>query len=129
MAYLKPFPTTKEEIKRAKISDGQSVDVTVPASTTLAAYEWTEIDGFFGVTLEPAKTAAGETKLIALQIEQAEYETSQITTSATFNKGDKLYFSKSTKKFTATDTDRLVGVVTQAKDANNVIHFILGPQA
>lgn len=130
MAYKgQPVPSTVQQIPRVKISDGKSVAVTVPASTEVKAQTFVLLDGFFGVAMDSVKTGAGETAEIALSIEQAEYETDQITTADTFNKGGLLYFKESTKKFTATaEGNRLVGRVTTKKDANNVITFILLPQ-
>lgn len=124
-----PVPVTAHQLGRAKISDGKSVTVTVPQNTTVAAGEWALLDGFLGVAMQGAVTGAGETKTIVLNIEQAEYETDQISTSQTFAVGTAIYWNASTKKFTETETDnRLAGRVTNAKDANNVIWFLLGPQ-
>ncbi|PZM62234.1 DUF2190 family protein [Paenibacillus dendritiformis] len=125
-----PVPVTVHELSRSKVSDGKSVTVTVPENTTVTAGEWALLDGFFGLAMQSATTAAGETKDIVLTIEQAEYETDQISTSQAFAKGTPLYWNATTKKFTETETDnRLVGRVTNGKDANNVIWFLLGPQA
>lgn len=134
MAYTgQPVPSTVNPILRAKVSDGKSVRVTVPEKTTVTAQTFVLLDGFFGVAMDTVTTAAGETVEIALSIEQAEYETDQITTADTFKKGDLVYYKASTKKLT-TDPgtteapNRLVGRVTSEKDANNVIWFILLPQ-
>ncbi|MDU5945454.1 MAG: DUF2190 family protein [Paenibacillus macerans] len=125
-----PVPVTVHGLARAKVSDGKSVPVTVPENTTVTAGEWVLLDGFFGQAMQSAKTGAGETKEIVLTIEQAEYETDQISTSQAFAKGTALYWNATTKKFTETETDnRPVGRVTSGKDANNVIWFLLGPQA
>lgn len=131
MAYKgQPVPSTVQQISRAKISDGKSVVVTVPENTEIAAQSFVLLDGFFGVAMDSVETAAGETAEIALNIEQAEYETNQITVADTYNVGTPLYFKESTKKFTAiAEGNRLVGRVTSKKDANNVISFILLPQA
>lgn len=124
-----PVPVTTHPLTRTKISDGKSVSVTVPENTTVQAGEWVLLDGFFGVAVQSAKTGPGETKDIILTIEQAEYETDQVSTSQAFAKGTPLYWNASTKKFTETETDnRLVGRVTSGKDTNNVIWFALGPQ-
>lgn len=130
MAYKgQPVPTTVQQITRAKISDGKSLVVTVPASTKITAQTFVLLEGFFGVAMESVKTGAGETAEVAISIEQAEYESDQITTGDTYNVGTPLYFKESTKKFTATaEGNRLVGRVTSKKDANNVIQFILLPQ-
>ncbi len=131
MAYKgQPVPSTVQQISRAKISDGKSVVVTVPENTEIAAQSFVLLDGFFGVAMDSVKTAAGETAEIALNIEQAEYETNQIRVVETYNVGTPLYFKESTKKLTAiAEGNRLVGRATSKKDANNVISFILLPQA
>lgn len=124
-----PVPVKVHELARAKISDGKSITVTVPQNTKVNAGDWAQFDGFFGLAMQNAVTETGETKEIVLTIEQAEYETDQISTSQAFAKGAALYWNAATKKFTETETDnRLVGRVTNGKDANNVIWFLLGPQ-
>jgi len=113
-----------------KVSDGRSVRVTVPASTTVEAGKFYLLDGFFGLAVQSVTTGASETAEVILNCEQAEYETSQITAADDFKKGDPVYWDDSTKLLT-TQTgsgNRFVGRVTQAKDANNVIWFVLGPQ-
>ena len=117
-----PTPSTILPVRRAKISDGKAV--RVKALKAVQAQNFYLIDGFFGVALKDAE--AGEE--LELQIEQAEYETDNIVTTETFNAGDLIYWNKT--KFTTTATDnRLVGRVTVGKDSNNVIWFILLPQA
>lgn len=130
MAYKgQPISTTVTQIPRAKISDGKSVTVTVPASTEVAAQSLVLLDGFFGIAMESVKTGAGETAEIALTIAQEEYETDQITTADAFKKGDLAYYDKATKLLTTVkSTNQLVGKVTNKKDANNVIQFVLLPQ-
>lgn len=134
MAYTgQPVPSTIKPITRAKISDGKSVVVTVPENTEIAAQTFVLLDGFFGVAMESVKTGAGETAEIAISIEQAEYETDQITAADTYEAGDLVYFKASTKKLTTNAgteqaPNRLVGRVTSGKDENNVISFILLPQ-
>jgi predicted RecA/RadA family phage recombinase len=134
MAYTgQPVPSTVNPILRAKISDGKSVIVTVPEKTKVEAQTFVLLDGFFGIAMETIETGEGETAELALSIEQAEYETDQITTSDTYKVGDLVYFKASTKKLTTNAgteeaPNRLVGRVTSEKDANNVIWFILLPQ-
>lgn len=124
-----PVPMTVHQLSRAKVSDGQSITVTVPPETTIQAGEWTLLDGFFGLAMQSVTTGAGETKDIVLTIEQAEYETDQISTSQAFAKGTAIYWNDTTKKITETATgNRPVGRVSSGKDANNVIWFLLGPQ-
>lgn len=124
-----PVPSTLHQLGRAKVSDGNSIVVSLPQNTVIKAGEFVLLDGFFGAALANVSTGAGETADLVLAIEQAEYETDQISTSQGFAKGTVIYWSASTKKLTETATDnRLVGRVTAAKDANNVIGFLLGPQ-
>lgn len=119
-----------------KISDGKSVKVTVPENTTIEPGKFYLLDGFFGMAVRGVTTGVGETAEVVLNIEQGEYETSQITTTDAFNKGDKVYWNDTTKLLTTQPNNdasgnpqnRPVGRVTQAKDANNVIWFLLGPQ-
>lgn len=135
MAYQgQPVPSTTYNAYRAKVSDGKSVKVKVPEKTVIEAQKFYELDGFFGAAFHSVTTEEGETSEVSLNIEQAEYETDQIMTTKAFNPGDLIYFKDG--KFTP-DADsggaeptpnRLVGRVTQGKDQNNVIWFILGPQ-
>lgn len=122
MAYKgQPVPSTVHDAYRAKVSDGKSVTVT--ATSKVENGKFYEIEGFFGTATHSA--SSGEE--VTLTIEQAEYETDQIETTEEFDVGDLIYFKDG--KFTITATDaRLVGRVTQGKDDNNVIWFILGPQ-
>lgn len=119
-----------------KIGGASSVLVTVPASTTIAQDEFCLLDGFFGKAVQAVTTDAATTADLILDVEQAEYESSQITVADAFNKGDKVYWNEATGLLTTQDNpdangnpqNRVVGRVTLAKDANNVIWFILGPQ-
>lgn len=133
MAYKgQPVPTTVHSVARAKISDGKSVRVTVPENTKIEAQKFYLLDGFFGLAMESVETGPGETAEVTLNIEQAVYETDQITVSQEFKVGTPVYFNETTGKLTETaGTDpgnRLVGRVTAPKDENNVIWFLLGPQ-
>lgn len=130
MAEARAIPTTTHTAYRAKVSDGKSVRVAVPENTTIAGQQFYEMDGFFGPAMQSVKTEAGETSEIILNIEQAEYETDQIQTTKAFKVGDPIYFTagKFTPEAGLEDANRKVGRVTQGKDQNNVIWFILGPQ-
>ena len=132
MAYVgQPVPSTVVNINAAKVSDGKSVRVTVPKNTTIEAGKFYLLDGFLGAAFQSVTTGAEETAEVILNIEQAEYETDQIEidTLQTFDKGTLIYWNAAGKRFTETsDSNRLAGRVTQAKDINNVICFILGPQ-
>ena len=132
MAYVgQPVPSTVVNINAAKVSDGKSVRVTVPANTVIEAGKFYLLDGFLGCAFQSVTTGTGETAEVILNIEQAEYETDQIDidTPQTFAKGTLIYWNGTKGRFTETSAgNRLVGRVTQAKDTNNVICFILGPQ-
>jgi len=130
MAYKgQPVPSSVHNIGYGKISDGKSVKVTVPASTTIEAGKFYLLDGFLGCAMESVTTGAGETAEVVLNIEQVEYETDQINTAEAFAKGTQIYWDATNKRFTETATNnRLAGRVTVGKDANKVIWFILGPQ-
>ncbi len=130
MAYVgQPIPSTVVNINAAKFSDGKSVRVTVPANTTIEAGKFYLLDGFLGCAFQSVTTGAGESAEVILNIEQAEYDTNQIDTTQNFAKGTLIYWDAANNRFTETSTEnRLAGRVTQAKDANNVICFILGPQ-
>lgn len=129
MAYTgQPVPSTVYNAARAKISDGESVRVKVPESTTVEAGKFYLLDGFLGVAMQSVTTKANETAEVILNIEQAEFETDQINTADDFNVGDLVYWNDTNKQFTETATNnRLAGRVTAEKE-NNVIWFILGPQ-
>ncbi|MGG3839657.1 DUF2190 family protein [Paenibacillus thiaminolyticus] len=130
MAYKgQPFPSTTYQSYRAKVSDGKSVRVTVPAKTTIEAQKFYLLDGFFGAATESVTTGTGQTDEVVLNIEQAEYETDQITATQAFAAGTPIYWDAAKSQLTETDTgNRLVGRVTAAKDSKNVIWFLLGPQ-
>jgi predicted RecA/RadA family phage recombinase len=119
-----------------KVSDGLSVKVDVPENTAIEQGKFYLLGGFFGMAMQSVTTEAGETGQVVLDIEQCEYETSQINATDAFNAGDKIYFDATAKVLTTNANldasgnpqNRPVGRVTVAKDANNVIWFILGPQ-
>lgn len=123
-----PVPSTVYNAYRAKVSDGKSVRVPVPEKTTIEAGLFYEINGFFGSAMQSVKTLTGETSEVVLNIEQAEYETDQIEKTKSFKLGTKIYFDKGKFTETKSDTARFAGTVTQGKDANGVIWFILAPQ-
>jgi hypothetical protein len=128
MAYKgQPVPSTTYQKGYFKVSDGKSVEVSVPADSDLKAGQFAYLDGFLGVITRDVKTAANETAKAILIIEVAEYETDQIDDSETFAKGDKVYWDNTNKRFTTDTTGIFAGVVTNAKDTNNVIWFVLWP--
>jgi predicted RecA/RadA family phage recombinase len=122
-----PVPTTVYQQGYFKVSDGKSVRVTVPASSEYKAGELALISGFLGFLTRDVKTGAGETAEAILAIEVAEYETDQIDATKDFDKGDKIYWDASTSKLTTDAKAVFAGVVTAAKDTNNVIWFVLWP--
>lgn len=128
MAYKgQPVPSTTYQKGYFKVSDGKSVEVSVPANSDLKAGQFAYLDGFLGVITRDVKTAANETAKAILIIEVAEYETDQIDDSKTFAKGDKVYWDNTNKRFTTDATGIFAGVVTNAKDSNGVIWFVLWP--
>lgn len=125
-----PVPSQMFASARAKVGDGKSVVVTVPENTTIESGKFYALEGFFGAAVQSVTTKAGETAQIVLLIEQAEYETDQITVADAFAKGDVVYFDDVTELLTtgAGTDNRRVGRITMPKDGNNVIYFLLGPQ-
>ncbi len=112
-----------------KVTDGVSVRVNVPASTTVVQGDFYQAEGFLGMAIQGVVNGAGVTAPIILDIEECEYETSQILTTDAFAKGALVYWDNTNRRFTITATaNRLAGIVTVAKDGNNVIWFKLGPQ-
>ncbi len=130
MAYKgQPVPSSVHNIGYGKISDGKSVNVTVPENTKIEAGKFYLLDGFFGCAMQSVETGAGETAEVILNIEQAEFETDQIAETGDFKKGTAIYWDADNGVFTETaGENRFVGRVTAEKDENNVIWFILGPQ-
>lgn len=112
-----------------KVGEGKSVKVTVPENTTVEQGKFYLFDGFLGMAVRGVTTGAGETVQVVLNIENGEYETSQIDTADAFNAGDKVYWDATNKRFTTVATDgAFAGIVTRAKDANNVIWLWFAPQ-
>lgn len=148
MAYTgQPVPSTTYQQGRAKVSDGKSVQVTVPAgSGDIKAGQICLFDGFLGIAVRGEKSIQDVTpgnvldndpanaQELILSIEQCEYETDQIDKTDTMARGAQLYWDPVNKVLTEDPDDgagtkfRPAGRVTVAKDTNNVIWFILGPQ-
>ena len=133
MAYTgQPTPSTVVNIGQIKVSDGKSVNVTVPANSGTVAGSFYVLDGFFGLAIENIAVADNTSgRTIALQIEQAEYITDQIDKTKAFVKGAALYFDPSKGLFTDNATvsgSFMVGRVSDAKSAESTIQFILYPQ-
>ena len=119
-----PVPSTLYTIPGGKISDGKSV--RVKAKGEIQEGTFCLIEGFFGMAIQ--SVASGQD--VILNIEQAEFETEQIEKTQAFKVGTAIYWDDTKKQLTETETgNRKVGRVTAGKDSNNVIWFILGPQA
>lgn len=123
-----PTPATAVYLGYGKISDGKSIKVDVPESTTITAGKFYLLDGFLGVAMESVTTGERETSEVTLSIENAEYETDQINTGEAFTKGADVYWDSTNKRLTTTATALYAGQVTSAKDSNNVIRFKLAPR-
>jgi len=145
MAYKgQPVPSTTYQHGRAKVSDGKSVRVVVPANSgPIPAGSLQEFDGFLGFAMggqEPAQWVTPGNVLdnsdkdqeLILTIEQAEYETDQIDEEGDFEVGTVVYWDPVNKVLTEDDggetPNRVAGRVTSAPDSNGFIWFILGPQ-
>lgn len=123
-----PVPSTTYQQARAKVSDGKSVRVSVPANSgAITAGAFCYFDGFLGVAMADLANDTANAQDLVLQIELAEYETDQIDATQDFARGTRIYWDAVTKKLTETPTPTLAGVVTVAKDASNVIWFRLVP--
>lgn len=112
------MPTTVIPSYRAKVSDGKSVKVV--ADQAVEASKFYEIQGFLGAAFQSAQ----KDEEVILNIEQAEYETDQLG-DGDFEVGAPIYFSDGTFN---TMAGRYAGIVTQEKDEDGVILFILAPQ-
>jgi hypothetical protein len=123
-----PITSTTYQQARAKVSDGKSVRVSVPANSgDIAAGQICYFGGFLGFAMTDLTNSATAAQDLILQIGIAEYETDVIDTSKTFAAGTKIYWDDTEKELTETATDVFAGVVTSAKDDNDVIWFILTP--
>lgn len=129
MAYIgQPVPTMVETVGAAKISDGKSVRVSVPANSgDITAGEFCYFGGFLGVAMQNLSNNTSAAQDLILQIEVAEDETKQLTDGQDFDAGTKIYWNNTTKKFTETPTTVFAGVVTNGKDNDGVIWFVLMP--
>lgn len=119
-----------------KVSGAAAAKVTVPVSTVITQGKFYLLNGFFGMAVQSVTTNAATTAEVVLEIDQAEYETSQITAANAFSKGDKVYWDNVSNLLTTSANpdangnpqNRVVGRVTVTKDTNNVIWMLLGPQ-
>lgn len=120
-----PVPATVAYVGGGKVGDGKSKKVAVPQSTTITAGKFYLLDSFLGCAMQDVTTGVGVTAEVVLSLENAEYETDQINAAEAFAKGSMVYWDASNSRFTNTPTAIYAGRVTEAKDANNVIWFIL----
>jgi hypothetical protein len=129
MVYLgQPVPTTSYQQARAKVSDGKSVRVSVPASSgDVVAGNFYYFGGFLGVAMQNLANNTAKAQDLILQIEQAVYETDQVLATDTLAVGTRIFWDDTNKRFTETATSIYAGIVTAAKDDNNVIWFLLTP--
>ncbi len=123
-----PVPSTTYRSARAKVSDGKSVRVSVPAgSGAVTAGTLVYFGGFVGFAMQSLVNDAANAQDLVLQIEIAEYETDQVKTTDTLAAGTKVFWDAENKRLTETPTSIFAGVITVAKDTNNVIWFLLVP--
>ena len=129
MAYTgQPVPTTVYNVGAAKISDGKSVRVSVPANSgEIKAGDFAYFGGFLGVAMQSLANDTVAAQDLILQIEVAEYETDQTNEAQDFDAGTKIYWDNTNKEFTETPTAIFAGVVTAAKDDAGVMWFVLMP--
>lgn len=110
-----------------RIGDGWAYKAIVPVSTVVVGGNFYDFDGILGMAMEDVTTGAGATGLVALEIRPGHYETNQIDAVQAYGLGATLYWDATENRFTSDDAAGAnveVGIVTAAKDANNVIQFL-----
>jgi|SRR5580765_23523 len=108
-----------------KLSGGRGIQVTVPAGQTVNENDFCVFDNFFGWAVQGVPVALAVPKIISINIESWEYDTSQFVAADAMAKGSLVYWDTATKKLTNTvATNKLVGRVTAAK-ANGVISVLI----
>lgn len=122
-----------------RVGDGDAVKVTVPVSRDIIPGRWYLLDGYVGMAMERVITDAATTSVVALEVANKEYEVgnnngaglNEINAADAFALGNDVYFETTTGLFrsvahgaAAPANSVLVGRVTLAKDANNVIWFV-----
>lgn len=112
-----------------KVAEGKSVDVTIADGVTVQQGEFILAEGFFGCAEFDDKPVATGAAALALNIEQAVYETDQITVANAFAKGDLVNYDTGTHLLTTAAVAGAiigpVGRVTVAKDVANVVWMLL----
>jgi hypothetical protein len=100
-----------------KVSDGQSVVVTVPAGG-VTVNNFYKISGFHGIAFE----TKAENEEVALDISLCEYETDKFLSTDVVSVGDKVYWDDSAKNFTTVvGSNTLIGKATTAKIATSTV--------
>lgn len=102
------------------ISNGKSIKVTASGAMTKGVFYY--LGGHVGWCFKTV--ADGEDTTLNLE---GEYRTTQIDTADDFTVGTRIYWDTVESRFTEDSASGLIecGIVTQAKDTNNVIHFNL----
>lgn len=103
-------------------SDGKAIDVRATGPVTKD--EVVVIDGFHGVAMTDA--VSGDE--LAIEVALREH-TANVGGSLAVAKGDLLYKTSAGAWSKTATNNRLVAKATSAKDANNVITFVLLPQS
>lgn len=128
-----PVPTTLHQQARAKVGDGKSVKVSVPAgSGPIAAGTLQYFGGYLGFAVQSLENDAVNAQELILTIEEAEFETDQILADGepdqAFEPGTDIFWDEAEGHLTETPTPIYAGKVTVARDANDVIWFLLARQ-
>lgn len=109
----RPTPVTVSQGRTAKVSDGQSVVVTVPTAQLIEAGRFYVIEGHFGAAFGSVPTTAPAGTRVALNIEQAEYQiTSPQLAAVTFVAGQLVYWTTDNLLTNVLTGNRLVGRCT-----------------
>lgn len=103
-------------------SDGKAVDVV--ADKAIEKDKLVVVQGFHGIAM--ANASSGDE--VALEIALREH-TAVVPAGLAVAKGALLYLTSAGVFSTTASGNRLVGKATSAKDANNVITFVLLPQS
>ena len=109
-----------------KVHDGQSLTVTVPDGMTIQQGEFALVEGIFGLCEGAPKTVSAGAADIELTVAPFVYSSDQVVTAEAMARGALLYFDSTARLLTVTaSTNRVVGRVATAKDANNIVEFVL----
>lgn len=110
------------------VSKANSIKVTVPDGVAVEKGSFVALGGVVGLALQSVDVGATDRDIV-LDITQGIYETSQINSNATFTVGSKLFWDNTAKVFTTTETNTLVGVITEVigAQATTAIQFLYVP--